>query len=90
MFRTKVPPHLTVQVEPLQKGGLISAQFLKGWGGRIGEGPDSAIFICWFEAIVGFALETVGKLFLYKPQAVPIQLEPRIGAAPYPAPNSTS
>lgn len=62
MFRTKSAPSLTFQVGPLRKGGLVSAQFLQGCGGRTGEGegPDSAISISWFEAI-GVFPGRVGK-----------------------------
>lgn len=56
-------PSLTFQVGPLQKGGLVSAVFSGMWRKNwVGEGPDSAISISWFEAIMGFSLEErVGK-----------------------------
>lgn len=58
MFRTKSAPSLTFQVGPLRKGGLVSAQFLQGCGGRTGEGKGQTL-LSPFPGLrqLGFSLE---------------------------------
>lgn len=89
MFRTKVPQPDTSGGAPPKgrssKCSISSRTLRKNWGG---EGPNSTISICWFEAIVGFSLGKSGETYCFSiSPGCPYPAGAQVGAALGPTPN---